>query len=78
MRTVALTIASLLIATPAVAAQTSAKAGSATKASEGAQERKYCIQYEPIVGSRVAARKACKTKAEWARDGIDVEGRQAR
>ena len=58
-----------LIAAP-VSAQNSAtpkgeKAGSV-------DQKKYCIQYDNIVGSRVT-RQECKTKSEWAKDHVDVD-----
>ena len=37
-----------------------------------ADQKKYCIQYDNVVGSRVA-RQECKTKAEWAKDHVDVD-----
>jgi hypothetical protein len=65
---VALTIA--LIATPAFAKGGDAKAGKDAAAS--VDQRKYCISYDNIVGSRVS-RTECKTKEEWARQRVDVD-----
>jgi hypothetical protein len=59
-------------ATPAVAG-TNAKAGE-SKASANAvaeKEKKYCVQ-ETDTGTRLNA-KECRTKAEWAREGINIE-----
>ncbi len=35
-------------------------------------QKKYCVSYENIVGSRVT-RQECKTKAEWAKDRVDID-----
>ncbi|HKP34715.1 MAG TPA: hypothetical protein VJT70_08055 [Sphingomicrobium sp.] len=57
---------SLILAVPATgAAAVSPKA----KAQE---QPKYCFQYEQDTGSRIS-RMECKTKAEWARLGVDVD-----
>lgn len=37
-----------------------------------AAERKYCFQYHETVGTRIA-RSECKTKAQWALEGVDVD-----
>ena len=42
------------------------------KAQKQVQEPTYCIATEPFTGSRVA-KTECKTKEEWARDGVDVD-----
>jgi hypothetical protein len=54
-----------LIASPAAAAE---KSASKTQGSE----RTYCLQLEPITGSRIS-RTECKTKKDWALVGIDVD-----
>lgn len=64
---VALSVA--LIAAPASAQGNDAKAG---KSATAVDQKKYCIQYDNVVGSRVA-RTECKTKAEWARERVDVD-----
>ena len=56
-----------LIASPAAAAQQPA-----AKGQPRAQEKTYCLQLEPNTGSRLS-RTACKTKKEWAQEGIDVD-----
>lgn len=67
-----------LIALGIAAAAALAPAQANTPAQNGnghpvaAQEKKYCIQYEQAVGSRVN-RQACKTKRQWAREGVDVD-----
>ncbi len=59
-----------LIAVPASATDDSS-AGKSNK-SEAADQKKYCIAYDGVVGSRVRAAE-CKTKAEWAKERVDVE-----
>ncbi len=58
-----------------VGAGSSAVASSAAVArggqGTGADTKKYCRMMEPISGSRVGKR-ACKTKAEWAEEGIQI------
>lgn len=73
-----LTIIALGIAAVAAPASASTSAQVSATAQNGnghpvaAQEKKYCIQYEQMVGSRVN-RQDCKTKRQWARDGVDVD-----
>lgn len=43
-----------------------------TKAKARNSEQKYCIQFEPDTGSRIA-KTDCRTKAEWRDLGIDVD-----
>ena len=62
-------ISMALIATPA-SAQNSATQKSDKDAA--VDQKKYCIQYDNIVGSRVA-RTQCKTKSEWAKERVDVD-----
>lgn len=59
-----------LIAVPASATANS----SASKASKSAaaDQKKYCIAYDGVVGSRVRAAE-CKTKSEWAKERVGVE-----
>ena len=61
--------AAALITAPATAKGTDAtpKAGKAS-----ASEQKYCIEYEKMTGSRVS-RQECRTKKEWAEEGVDVD-----
>ena len=58
-----------LITVPA-SAQNSAAPKSAKSAA--ADQKKYCLSYDNVVGSRVRAQE-CKTKAEWAKDRIDID-----
>ncbi|OYY72882.1 MAG: hypothetical protein B7Y47_01630 [Sphingomonas sp. 28-63-12] len=37
-----------------------------------ADGRKYCAKSEALTGSRLP-RRICKTRADWARDGVDVD-----
>lgn len=62
-----LAFAILISAVPASAAQ--APAG--PKAGAPAAEKKYCLEYEDLTGSRVR-KQECKTKAQWAREGVNV------
>jgi hypothetical protein len=57
-----------------IAAPASAQSVSTPKNDKGAavDQKKYCIQYDNVVGSRVA-RAVCKTKAEWAKERVDVD-----
>lgn len=64
---VALSVA--LIAVPA-SAKNEPKLGN--EASTAVDQRKYCISYDSIVGSRVS-RTECKTKEEWAKERVDVD-----
>jgi uncharacterized membrane protein len=59
-----------LIAVPASATANS----SANKSSKSAaaDQKKYCIAYDGVVGSRVRATE-CKTKSEWAKERVDVD-----
>ena len=57
-----------LIAVPASATGNDA----APKADKSVDQKKYCIAYDNIVGSRVS-RQECKTKAEWAKERVDVD-----
>ncbi len=63
-RTIALALTIALAASPAFAA------GQSGKASENG-EKKYCLQVEPVTGSRII-RQECKTKEQWAREGVEV------
>ena len=59
----------IAIAAPAAAALQNSQAGSSSSAADAT---KYCIQYEPDTGSRLN-RVECKTKAEWAKQGVQVD-----
>lgn len=57
-----------LIALPASANTVAAKPGK----SADADQKKYCVAYDGVVGSRVT-KQECKTKAEWAKDRVDID-----
>lgn len=66
-----------LIAAPAMAQQTTVtsearlEGGSAAPAKPASRAAtRYCIDIEPRTGSRVS-RRECRTRAEWAREGVD-------
>jgi hypothetical protein len=65
-----LAAAMAFIAVPASAANTSA--GQKADKNAAVDQKKYCVSYENIVGSRVT-RQECKTKAEWAKDRVDID-----
>lgn len=77
----AFAIAGLLLAAavPAAAAEkgTGAAPGnevtSVTASRGAAAEKKYCVD-EMLTGSRIPYR-VCRTKAEWAAEGVDIERR---
>ena len=54
----------------AVSASSAANAGAAT--AKKAKATKYCFTADATTGSRIA-RKVCQTKAQWAKEGIDVD-----
>ena len=69
-------LGTILVAVPPAAAQvpgTNAQAKAAVGAGEGAtkKEKKYCLK-EANTGTRLAS-VDCRTKAEWAREGVDIE-----
>ena len=60
------------VATNSVAGAAAAhSSGSTTQARPAAPEETYCTS-GTITGSRVV-KQECKTKAEWAKDGVDIE-----
>ena len=73
-RTLIIAALSALVATPAAAAgeAQSASAKESRPAAEKSKETKYCLTYEAITGSR-NEKTECRTKAQWARMGIDVD-----
>jgi len=44
----------------------------AAAAAGSAQVKKYCIKVEAFTGSRIS-KNECKSKADWAREGVDVD-----
>ena len=70
----------LAIAQPAraVDAAGAAAAGAASAASaqtKASDTKKVCINVIPDTGSRMA-RRVCRTKAEWADQGVDLDARK--
>ena len=62
-----------LVGTPATAGSASAGEQKAkTAAAAKSDSKKYCIEYEKVVGSRISP-VACKTKSEWRSEGVDVD-----
>ena len=60
------------VATNSVAGAAAAhSSGSTTEARPSAPEKTYCTS-GTITGSRVV-KQECKTKAEWAKEGVDIE-----
>ena len=59
-----------LMAVPASATINTAAAKSSKSAA--ADQKKYCVAYDGVVGSRVT-KQECKTKAEWAKDRVDID-----
>lgn len=70
----AIAISTALVAAPAAATTAPASAQPAAKSATApaAKERRYCMQYEAVTGSRTSAKTECRTRADWARRGIDV------
>jgi threonine aldolase len=59
-----------LIAVPA-SATTNTVAAKPGKSAD-ADQKKYCVAYDGVVGSRVT-KQECKTKVEWAKDRVDID-----
>jgi len=65
----------LIAAMSFVAMPASAKGNSVEQKAEksaAVDQKKYCVAYDNIVGSRVT-RQECKTKAEWAKQRVDID-----
>lgn len=74
MKTIVIAIAALAAATavPAFAAPSATAKPVADQAEPAkAKARKYCVS-EMVTGSRLPI-KMCKTRAEWAAEGFDVD-----
>ena len=68
-----LAAAMAFIAVPASATGSGSSADQKSDKNAAAVDtKKYCIAYDNIVGSRVN-RQECKTKAEWAKDRVDID-----
>jgi len=66
------TMTSAAIAAILASTGTAAAAQKTANAPAQASALQYCITYEPITGSRIG-RTECKTKAQWADLGVDVD-----
>jgi hypothetical protein len=64
---------SMIFASTTAAGQTTSasKDPPAKQASQG-QSVKYCVETEPFTGSKIS-KTECKTKAEWATEGVNVD-----
>lgn len=58
-------------ATPTVA-QISANQTKTEKPAAQSDEKKYCLQYDDLVGSRIT-KSECRTKQDWAKRGVDLD-----
>ena len=72
-------IASGLVLASAPAVSASAVPGKSAAGEQSSAAKKlrstntrYCLDYEALTGSRISKRE-CKTKAQWAAEGINVE-----
>lgn len=54
-----------------IAAPTAVQAEKPAK-DQSADQTKYCVAYDSIVGSRVS-KQECKTKEEWKKDRVDID-----
>lgn len=64
-------LSTVLIAAPVSAKGTEGDEKTADKAAN-VDTKKYCIQYDSVVGTRVA-RTQCLTKDEWKKQHVDVD-----
>ena len=64
----------LFAAIALIAAPASAKGNAdSSKAGKAAvSEQKYCVAYENMTGSRIT-RQECRTKRQWAEEGVDID-----
>jgi len=62
----------LASATATAAPKTSQAKDQAASTAASGQEVKYCMESEPFTGSKVI-KTECKTKAEWAKEGVNVD-----
>jgi len=65
-------LSTVLISAPVSAKGTEGDGKSGKDAAAAVDQKKYCIQYDNVVGTRVA-RTQCKTKSEWAKERVDVD-----
>ncbi|MEO7364859.1 MAG: hypothetical protein ABIW03_00905 [Sphingomicrobium sp.] len=67
------TAASPAASNPPRVARPAADQVAQAKRTTTAPERKYCISYEGITGSRMRGGKVCRTKAQWLRQDVDID-----
>ena len=65
-------LSTVLIAAPASAKGTDGDSKADKNAAASVDTKKYCIQYDSVVGTRVA-RTQCLTKDEWKKQHVDVD-----
>jgi hypothetical protein len=64
---------SMIFASAAAAGSTASTAQNPpAKATSSDQTVKYCVESEPFTGS-IISKTECKTRAEWAKEGVDVD-----
>ena len=72
MAYIAVGVAVSMILASATAAAAPAPAGGKNPKANTDQTLKYCVESEPFTGSKVV-KTECKTRAEWAKEGVDVD-----
>ena len=74
MRMTFIALSMIILATPGAAAESTASQGAGAEhaSSAIAKEKKYCVRLEEMTGTRTPVLE-CRTKADWARDGVTVE-----
>jgi len=65
-------LAKIAILSLVLGAAPASAAGHAAKPATPNNHTKYCLQVEPSTGSRISTTE-CRTKAEWARAGVDID-----
>lgn len=66
-----------LLAAGLLAAPMLAASPALATAPAGGPDTRYCMKVEPLTGSRVE-RTLCMTRAEWERQGVDLDADWAR
>ena len=72
MKSLYLAASLALIAVPAHASDQTAQSNASAQEAKAAKETKYCLTYEVTVGSRLS-KSECKTKAQWAKEGVNID-----
>ena len=65
-------IAKLVVLSLVLGAAPASAANSSAKPAAAKDQTKYCIRFEAFTGSRIS-KTECRTRAEWARQGVDVD-----